>query len=105
MRDHFTADFAEAAQPVRDGEKTIVSHSSNIAGGVPPVLQNSARLVRTPQISLHHVWPAHQKLARRVWWQGLSGLRIDNAHAHARQWMSNGALARTELDDPRSTVI
>jgi hypothetical protein len=84
MGDHFTANFAEAAQPVRDSQKTIVSHGSNIAGGIPPILQNRAGFFRASQISLHHIWSAHQKHARRVRWQWLSSLRIDNSDAHAR---------------------
>ncbi len=38
VRDHLAANFAEAAEPVCDGEESIFTHAGDVAGNVPAIL-------------------------------------------------------------------
>src|SRR6185437_8925068 len=53
--------------------------------------------LRTIEISLHHVGTAHQEQAGISGLHGLFGFRINDADAHARQWMTNASALGANL--------
>ncbi|MHC5154961.1 MAG: hypothetical protein ACYSO3_02310 [Planctomycetota bacterium] len=55
MRDHLTADLAEAAEAVADGDKAAGIDADNVTGVVPTVLQNFGGLFGKLQVPFHHI--------------------------------------------------
>ena len=66
VRHHFAADFAEAAQAVRDREEAVFIFCRDVAGDVPAIAQNFRRFLGLAEIALHHVGPAHEQQSRRA---------------------------------------
>ncbi len=105
MRNHFAADFAEAAQAIGDAQETVFIDGGDVTGVVPAALQYVRSFVGTIQVTHHDVWPAHQQQARLVDGQRFARFGINDAHADAGQRMADGAAFRTDLAEIGSAKI
>ena len=107
---HFTADFAETAQPVGDGEESVLVAHGHVASHVPAVAQRIRGFLRTVQIALHYIGSANQQhagLARghRQGFAAFERLRIHNSHADPRQGMADVAALAAHLAKARAAEV
>ena len=106
MRDHLSADFAEAAQPVCNLEKPIFIQSGNVAGDIPALAQYFRCLVGAAKITLHDVGTAHQHQARPAGGNGLLRLCVNDTYAKPGQRMANASAFDSDLVKPcRSEIM
>ncbi len=89
VRDHFTANFREAREPVGDRQESILVQGRNVAGDVPTIAHGVGRQIRTPQVPLHDVGASDQQHAWSVGWQWGEAVGIDDLHRHAGERLAD----------------
>src|ERR1700722_5353952 len=102
---HFSADFAEAAEAVGDAQESVFVLGGDVAGVVPAVFQNFGGFLRKVQITDHHVRPAHEQQPRLVHGESFAGIRINDADTDSRERMADSAALGSHLAEIGGTKV
>ena len=99
VRNHFAADFAEAAQAVGDAQKAFFIHPRDVAGVIPAIAKNVRGFFRLIEIPAHDIRAADEKQPRLVRGNRLQGVRIDDFHRDSRKGMADAAALGAHLPE------
>src|SRR5215475_10626959 len=99
VRHHFAADFAEAAEAVRDAQEAVFINGCDVSGVIPAVLEYFGGFLRSIEVPHHDVRAANEEQPGLVYRQSLAGIRVKNTHCDAGQGMADGPPLRAHLSE------